>query len=360
MKNKNVMIFLFIVLISVFIIYLPANAEDANPMPLKGDPVFDKATFYNENSQWDRAIEEYRKVIDTYPGTELEATARFAIIDCYCRKGNLDESERHALLNEYQVIIDRFPDTRYSFVARLELISRGDPQDPQCYDAWLHGVDELILELGGKSIFKIIRKKRDEDDEDSEKGFHVSSVVPKYRNDLANLYMNIATDFISTFKDNKNGFRILRFVRESFPKFTWSCPLEHIKEYLIWKHRPIDWSKYKKDKFPPKIYSVHPRNNQRIGNRKPKIKVKLTDGDIAQMQVDLSKTEFKLDGKDITDKMTVKSHIKMTVKPGKIFEKIILEYRPDEKLSKGKHTIYIKAYDNGNRYLEKSWSFYVK
>jgi hypothetical protein len=293
-----VKIAILFILMSIF----PAKADNFTREDLS-DPVFKEANYYYRIGIDNKAIDLYEKIARDYHGTDIGANAQLFLAEIYLTD---EPYRREKGLQEFRDVINTYPETRYWLVARSSLIDY--LYDPvRNYDDWMRKQNELILETGGISLFDLMN--------DNYENFDSSTIASKYRDDLANIYYSIAIsqkEVPSSMDGNK--FKILRFLREKFPKFVWSDPIREIQCAIFLK---IDFSFRKKiplDNTPPIIRPIAPHDGLEIGEAIPKIEVEVEDGDVFQMQVDLSKTVFTLDGKDLTDEMNVKSEINTDMK----------------------------------------------
>lgn len=297
-----------------------------------------------------KAIEEFRKVVNMYPGTPLAAESQYIIALLYCKLGKRQED-----IQELQSIIQRYPGTKYWLRARGALIDLTYLKDSPTI--WVEETNKLILEIGGKSVFQILNLK--EDDETEKAKIDLSKVKPQFRLILAHMYSDIASTFEEQNKRDE-AIKLYIFVRENFPKFTVINIVDQIARIILESKGILDPSYFPSDFTPPVIEPIAPRENLSIGDKRPKIEFLTYDGDISQFQVNLSQIEFTLDGIDLTEKIKVKTSINRSAQIGPVFEKIRITHKPEKNLSSGAHTVFVKVPDWSGKTSAKTWSFTIK
>lgn len=300
--------------------------------------------------EFEKGIQKYRQVQLTNPGTALAMRCQQQIARAFLHSGKTAEA-----LNEYDSIAANYPGTSAALGAKADSIYIRHFHKNS--DLWLKKTDDLIVETGGISYKDVLK---------GNVPFDSRSRIPNnVRQEVAHMYGIIGSHlsddrFLSPDKLRYDATLIIyKFVREEFPDYVGEIDQQMF--YTICDREGIkDRRHFPRDKFPPKIRPIAPHEDLEIGETRPKIEVELEDGDFSQQQVNILRTNFVLDGKSIKDEMKVKSQLNTCGKLGPTFEKLRLSYRPPTPLSVGWHTVYVKAYDNGNLVSEKTWRFYVK
>jgi hypothetical protein len=409
MKKFAIIIIFTLILILTFCI-TSAKCDDPIRPEIIGRPDFKKAFYYHDTSQAENFLAELRRVADENRGNDVGGTALIWLSRLY--------GDKEKALQVCQEMIRDYPNTRYWYLGKMIILAKTYKYDDN-FDIAIRERDKVIEEIGGAKILDILSGNAN--------NFDVRSVPVQFRDDLANTYYYTSVNLQE--KENYKAIDLLIFIRENFPRFNWEFATTEIKSIIIdTKIGRDNWNSNKKyrgrDKSVPIIRPIAPHDCLEIGETRPKIEVEMEKGDIKKSQIDLSKTIFTLDGKDLTEDMKVESQINKSGRLGVTFEKLRLMYYlpcdspckdPHDKsyghscdyrglsryskgnsrcqngqtqgqgptgcscgkhidgfrcsncshrhctsLSPGWHTVYIKAFDYGGRASEKTWRFYVK
>ena len=86
---------------------------------------FDTAENFYDQKEYEKAIEYFQKVVDTWPNYEHADKAQFLIGECYEKlrdSGTLAESEANRLIEEvYKILLERYPDSGFVYRCFLKL-----------------------------------------------------------------------------------------------------------------------------------------------------------------------------------------------------------------------------------------------
>jgi hypothetical protein len=360
MKKSLLTIICIIFICLAAAVYIIISNSSNNITKAQGDPAKDlaKERLLLGDGRDEEAIELLKKVINENPGTPYEAGARFELAGIY----GFMKKDGAKMVNEYEKVARDFAGTRYGLRAKAYLINSYYLKEG-LLQTWIEKANDLIVENGGVSINKILSSPEMNSDEWWDK---IHALNPELRDTfIPDMYREIA-DTLEDPEINRGDQRIkiIIFIRTYFPKYKGSWEqIDALRQSVVhkWKLYTEESRKcWTKDIAPPEICVISPRENLTTGNRRPKIMVKLSDGDLSQKQVDLSDTVFTLDDQDITTKMKVRIHLNTCGKVKHDLETIWLEYKPDAPLAPGKHTVYIKAMDSKDQASEKTWTFTVK
>ena len=337
--NKIIIILTILLISTVFITSLDADERWLDDEIIKST-VFEKTLHDYDDCNYDKALDELQNIVNQYPGTPYAANALLF-------RGNLYFlMDLNKARKEYQIVIADYPNTKYWLIGRYMLIFLSGPTD----ESWLAETNNLIIEMGGKSIYEILSENK------KESSFTRQQIAPQYQNIMAEIYYYLASYF--THNNSSGDLKTLIFLRENFPQFTRVNLSEEIS-YSILKNKNIaNYSIYQSD--PPPIFRIiTPMEGASVREEQPRIEFELKSGDIRGSQVDLSKLQFTLDGQDLTEKMKIKSTIDTSAKPGVPFETLNIYYIPTQPLTPGTHTVYVKAVDTAGKVRQRTWTFQV-
>jgi hypothetical protein len=374
MKQKLIISFIFsiivIILVSVQLATLTKNAfSSQNP-----EEDYDLAISFLSDGRIDAAITMLEKITLENPGTKIAAACHFELAGIYgFRKGDVNR-----MLQEYQTVAQEYSGTPMGVEAELYLINCNYLKEGDPFDGWLQKVNELIVKQGGISVYDIMSAHDINKDKWWNKIFALS---PESRNSTVPLLYSEVEGRLPHRKkeDAEKSIQVKLFIRTYFPRYkgNYDC-ITSIRDTLLLMHHITDCSYFPHEKFPPSIRLISPEEERCTGGEHCyKIIVELDDGDISQFQIDLSKLVFTMDEEDLIDKMRVSSTINQSCRvctdghghhkhdrcddnDDTTFEKIRLEYQTSAALTKGSHTIYVKAMDVVNNTTEKNWTFHVR
>jgi len=305
------------------------------------NPIFKEAFEHRSLLDYSRALEDFQRIVDQYPGTEYAANAQLCKIEIYdfylpnCQKA----------IQEYQRMLINYPNTKYWLIAKEALLDQTTD-----FQAYLSNVNNLIMEVGGESVFNIIQG--------NSKNYNVSRIAPQFQLVIAEFYTGIAATFEME-KKTQETMRFWSFIRENFPNFQRYSVIESMSDYVLESKGITDKSAYQKDTPPPKMRIITPLEGTFLKEDQPRVEFELKSGDICGSQVDLSKLQFTIDGQDLTEKMKIKSTLDTSAKPGVPFETLNIYYTPEQPLASGTHTVYVKAVDTGGKVRQRTWTFKV-
>lgn len=333
MKVKNNIKLIIIVLVSLLcLIYIINSYGTGGKTLAQGNPANDFARVNDlyGDSRVDEAIALLEKIINENPGTRYEALARISLANIYAQA----KRDGIKMMEQFEIVARDFKGTSYGMQADMFIIDQKYLKEGS-FNTWLSKTNEALVRYGGVDVYEILKSSDDDNYRDSwfEK---IKAINPEFREvafpatyaDIAGRLNNVG---VERFDDE---IKMYHFVRIYFPKYfeNWKS-INYIYDLLLDKRGIKDWntwndfvSKFPDDVMPPTIRPIAPHDGLTIGETMPKLEVELYDGDISQKQVDLFKTEFTLDGQDLTDKMKVRSQINKSMQLGTVFEKIRLEY----------------------------------
>jgi hypothetical protein len=344
------------IIISIAIL-LTISLSNNRPIKAESDPQkdLDNERVLLGDGRVDESIQLLQKVIRENPGSNYEADARFELAGIY----GWMKHDGDKMINEYETIIRNFPNTAYEFSAKSYLVFVRY-RKKSSFNTWIEQQNNLIVSYGGINVNDILKYSGKYRQDWADK---IKSIPVQYRNDVIPDAYNDITDLLEgpELKRKDDALKILMFLRTYFPRS--EAVRESIKDIQVSIQDNIDINirvNFPDDTTPPQIRAITPHSGLSIGEDRPKIEIELTDGDISQAQVDLTKTFFTLDGQDLTDIMEVDSNINKCARLGPDFETIRLKYRPEKPLSPGCHTVYVKAVDFQKKVSEKTWTFTVK
>jgi hypothetical protein len=131
--------------LAITALFLACSAAAQNSTP---EERFEQVFRFVSNGFNSEAIQELERLSTEYPGTQIDARSRFERAMIMGRLyADLESSE--TLLLE---VVSGFPDTLFSLRAQDNLNDLGYHREDKDYDAYLQGLDEIILAAGGTSL----------------------------------------------------------------------------------------------------------------------------------------------------------------------------------------------------------------
>lgn len=332
------------------LLLFPLTAEDIwIDRGVYNNPIFARAYFYECVGDYNNALEEYQHITEQYPGTEYDDAARLAKIDIYGYNPNFQDIERYK--GELRSLRDNFLYTRYWLIARYSLLNL--EHNYPTYDEHLSAINDLIVEMGGKSVYAIFAKKSKDD------SFDPSLIAPQYRNVLAELYTIIGGGYEEIKKEPEKELKLEFFVRENFPQYTRIDFVYNQSWKTINNHNITNFSAYQSDPPPPLLRIVTPAQGAKVRDEQPRIEFELKSGDVVGPRIDLTTLQFSLNGVDLTEKLKIKSTLDTSGKPMAPFETLNIYYLPPQPLEPGTYQVKVRVMDYEKKLRQRSWSFQI-
>lgn len=331
------------------LLLFPLKAEDIwIDRGVYNNPIFARGYFYESTGNYDQALREYQSIMEQYPGTEYDATARLLKIDIYCIYEGHQDLERFK--GELRSLRDHFPNTRYWLIARYILL--GYERDYANEEEHFSAINDLIMEMGGKSFYAVLADKSKDD------SFAPSLIAPQYRNVLAEIYHSIGVLY-EVNNEPEKGLKLDFFVRENFPQYTRVDLITGLKLDVMFNHHITNLSAYQTDPPPPLLRILTPMEGAKVRDDQPRIEFELKSGDAAGPMINLSTLFFSLNDTDLTDKLKIKSALDTSGKPMVPLETLNIYYLPPQPLEPGTYQVKVRVMDYRDKLRQRSWSFQI-
>lgn len=283
-----------------------------------------------------RLLEAYRfeefqarmaEIAAANPGTTLGAV-------CLGKQSVWSEkSDRPRILN---AIIAGYPRSRFEVWARLSLLNGQYGYSDM--EGWLADADRLAQSYGGPPLAAILRG-RDLDRLSAQ----VLALPVEIRYGLAQVYGSMQGGLVCQLKQYERAVPLVIFGRQAFSLYSDG---QLGVKYVVTLARTGTWSRLSTNLVPPTVRVIHPRHGRHTGPR-PKIRLELFTGDASIQQIDLTGSTFLLDGQDFRPRLRARIKVDESLKPGRVFERILLSGRPAQPLARGRHTLEIVARSTG-------------
>lgn len=276
-------------------------------------------------------FEEFRarmaEIAAANPGTTLGAVCLFK------QSGWSESSDRPRILN---AIIAGYPRSRFEIWARLDLLNGQYGYSDM--EGWLADADRLAQSYGGPPLAAILRG-RDLDRLSAQ----VLALPVEVRYGLAEVYGEMLGGLVCQLKQYERAVPLAIFGRQAFSMHSDGIIS---LEYILTKAKTGTWSHLATKFVSPTVRVIHPRHARHTGPR-PKIRLEMFRGDVSVEGIDLRRSTILLDGQDFWPRLRARVRVDKSLKPGRVFERILLSGRPALPLAPGRHTLEIVARSSG-------------
>lgn len=310
-----------------------------------------------EMGSFEKSRALFTRVADENPGTTLAAESLFQVakINAWAYRSRPDA------MATYQLVIQQFPQSRFEIRARRYLVdaSVNYLKEP---DLWLTRLDEIVALYGAPKIREITAARSFENYPE-----RIARLPYEIQLGLLSVYTVAEVACGNSLARYDDAIALGTFIRQSFA-------VDDDNDYRATAHRHLRLAMIMKSFgsdarvtvpiINPTIARRRPKQGQRIHNRRPTLRIVITDGDYLQPQVDLSALQFTLNGQDLKPHMKVESWIDRKLKRGRVFERLTLTARPPAPLSPGQYTLKVIAPVNsykgtGPGVATMTWTFFI-
>ncbi len=305
---------------------------------VRKDLVFVSYYRHHGFGNYDKAYGELTRISKLHQGTEYGACALFLL--------STDDSLAPAEQQHYgKALLSQYPDSRYSFALKANRAVNGTLSRHS-----LNELNQLLYEVGGPDLFSIM--------ENCWHDYNADDILPQYREEVSHLIKYLATRFSKIDRDTAINFYL--FLRNKFPLYSKGS-IEMKMRSLVLQNNGLSLGDVAYTERNPPIIKVE---NEGLFSGKG-ISFTVTDGDISQSQVDLSRLVFTVNGMDVTQGITVRSEIDRSARfdlndPCRIpFEILRITLQPSWELEPGVHAVYVRVQDGTGNRAEKSWAVNV-
>jgi hypothetical protein len=279
---------------------------------------------YQDRGNYEKALNAYRDLARRNAGRTLGALTSATVA-----RMTSDLEERKAI---YQSIIQNYPQSRFEITSKLALLDL----NPSSFSADpLKSTEDLATSYGGPDLATIENHR-------SRAVTRIRKLPWEYQRGLVFIYTQLH-EFRRANNDIRAAMKVALFLREAFPFL-------NVRDTEIDLREDYKLLRFGKSKGARELARVNPqyrllRQASSCGPR-PKLRIQLWTGPWEFEQVSLSGTNFYLDGRRITTDMEASTLIDKKYNDRDPYEVLTLSYRPDIKLTPGKHVFSGKINTN--------------
>lgn len=298
------------------------------------------------------AVPKLQALSQSQPGTDIDGQSQLTLAFLYARP--LRDLARARQV--YQDVAARFRDSVWGFTAEVNLLDTRLLVDGMPFPDYLREISTQIVRAGGPSLDRLRSGQK-------------SSILPvsyltaqRQQELLGWLYLLAAGRMSDQAQSDKQLLResinIQIFVIDALPALFGSDATQTVREDILKLNGQREAANsFPADQFPPRISKAKPQGQ--VGPRSD-IVVKLNDGDFTESQANVGALILQVDGIEVGRTVSAFTKTARKLKPGKIFQKTKLRYRPLQPFGPGTHQVSLRIADLAGNQVEKTWSFEVR